>query len=242
MNATVAGLTWRSLVGRRRAVLLVVLPVVLIGLSVLVRLVSGESPDNAADLLGSFSLGFLIPLLCLIAGTGAIGPEIDDGSIVYLMAKPLNRYGIAVSKWVVAFAVIVLFGVLPTLVAGFIMNGTADDIATGYAAGALLAGAAYVTVFLLLAVVTRNAVVIGLLYALVWEAAVGGYVPGARALSIQQWALTVTRAMIKTDEGDYGIGSAVALPTGVTLLAVVTVAGLAYTGYRLRSIRITGDE
>ena len=39
-----------------------------------------------------------MPLLGLIAGTGAIGPEIDEGSIVYLLAKPLNRYSIVVTK------------------------------------------------------------------------------------------------------------------------------------------------
>jgi ABC-2 type transport system permease protein len=242
MNATVAGLTWHSLVGRRRAVLLIVLPTVLILLAVVVRLVSGRSSSSAVDLLGSFSLGFLIPLLCLIAGTGAIGPEIDDGSIVYLLAKPLNRYVIAVSKWVVALGVIVLFGVLPTLVAGFVLAGTDDNVASGYAAGALLAGIAYATVFLLLAVITRNAVVIGLLYALVWEAAIGGYVPGAQTLSIQQWALAVTEKMLGDQAGPLGIESAVGLGTGVSLLIIVTVAGLAYTGYRLRSIRISGDE
>ncbi|GAB6897506.1 ABC transporter permease [Kineosporia succinea] len=242
MNATVAGLSWHSLVGRRRAVLLFVLPAVLIALAVLVRLVSGQSSGNAADLLGQFSLGFLIPLLCLIAGTGAIGPEIDDGSIVYLLAKPLNRYVIAVSKWIVAIGVIVLFGVLPTLVAGFVIAGNQDGVATGYATGALLAGVAYATVFLLLAVVTRNAVVVGLLYALVWEAAIGGYVPGAQTLSIQQWALAVTEKMLGDGAAGFGVNSAVGLGTGVTLLTVVTVIGLAYTGYRLRSIRISGEE
>ncbi len=242
MNATVAGLTWHSLLGRRRAVLLIVLPAVLLALATLVRVVSGQSADSAADLLGSFSLGFLIPLLCLIAGTGAIGPEIDDGSIVYLLAKPLNRYVIAVSKWVVALGVIVLFGVLPTLVAGFVMAGSDSNVATGYAAGALLAGVAYATVFLLLAVISRNAVVIGLLYALVWEAAIGGYVPGAQTLSIQQWALAVTEKMIGDPAAGLGIESAVGLGTGVTLLVVVTVAGVAYAGHRLRSIRISGDE
>ncbi len=242
MNATVAGLTWHSLVGRRRAVLLIVLPVVLLILAVVVRLVSGRSSDSAVDLLGSFSLGFLIPLLCLIAGTGAIGPEIDDGSIVYLLAKPLNRYVIAVSKWIVALGVIVLFGVLPTLVAGFILAGPDDNVASGYAAGALLAGVAYATVFLMLAVITRNAVVIGLLYALVWEAAIGGYVPGAQTLSIQQWALAITEKMLGDQAQSLGVESAVGFGTGIILLAIVTGGGLAYTGYRLRSIRISGDE
>ena len=52
-----------------------------------------------------------MPLLSLIAGTGSIGPEIDDGSIVYLLAKPLNRYSIVVTKLAVAIGVVIVFGV-----------------------------------------------------------------------------------------------------------------------------------
>lgn len=242
MNATVAGLTWRSLIGRRRVALLVLLPLILIALAVLVRLVSGRSGSSAAGLLGSFSLGFLVPLICLIAGTGAIGPEIDDGSIVYLLAKPLNRHVITISKWLVAIVVITIFGVLPTLLAGLLMTGTDDHVAVAYAVGALLAGICYATVFLLLAVLTRNAVVVGLLYALIWEAAIGGYVPGAQTLSIQQWALAVTEAMIGDRSAGLGAQSAVGLGTGVTLLVIVTVAGLVWTGHRLRSLRIGESE
>src|SRR4051812_43157116 len=188
MNATVVRLTWRALLGRRRALLLLALPVILLLLAVVVRLAHGQDTEAAAGLLGAFALGFLVPLVGLIAGTGAIGPEIDDGSIVYLLAKPLSRPSIINSKLAVAVGVVTLFGAVPTLVAGFVTTGGADRIAVGYALAALVAGIAYCSVFVLLAVVTRNAVVVGLLYALLWESVVGGYVPGAQALSIQQWS------------------------------------------------------
>ena len=44
----------------------------------------------------------MVPLIALIAGTGALGPEIDDGSIVYLLAKPLPRREIVFTKLAVA--------------------------------------------------------------------------------------------------------------------------------------------
>ena len=187
MNTTIVRLTWRSLLGRRRALLLLALPVILIVLAVVVRLIQGQDADHAVPLLGRFGLGFLIPLLSLIAGTGAIGPEIDDGSIVYLLAKPISRYTIVLSKLATTIVVVTAFGALPTLVAGFVIAGGTAHVAIGYAVGALVAGIAYSALFLLLAVLTRNAVVTGLLYTLIWEGVVGGFVPGAQALSVQQW-------------------------------------------------------
>ena len=199
MNATVAQLTARSLLGRRRAYLLLALSLVLLVLSALVRGLAGQDTDITVGILGGFALATIVPLLGLIAGTGSIGPEIDDGSIVYLLSKPLSRFSIVLTKAVVAVGVITVFGALAVLAAGLVLSGTSDNLAVGYAVGALVAGIAYGTFFLLLAVLTRHAVVVGLLYALIWETLVGSYVPGAQTLSIQQWSLAITEKVVGSD-------------------------------------------
>jgi ABC-2 type transport system permease protein len=242
VNATVAELTWHSVLGRRRAFLLMALPAVLVALAIVVRLVHGMDTQAAVNLLAAVAVGFLVPLLGLIAGTGAIGPEIDDGSIVYLLAKPISRQSIVNSKVAVAMGVSVAFGAVPTLVAGFIVAGGSDRVAIGYAVGALVAGLAYCALFLLLAVITRNAVVVGLLYALVWESLVGGYVPGAQAVSIQQWSLALTKHIVGRPAGSLSVTSAVGLPVAVVLLLVVLIGCVWYAGRRLRSIRFTSEE
>src|SRR5688500_16468233 len=90
VNATVAWLGLRSLFGRRRGILLFVLPLVLLALAVLVRvLVAG--PAVADDILYQLGLVVVVPLVALIATTGVLSSEIDDGSVVYLLAKPLPR-------------------------------------------------------------------------------------------------------------------------------------------------------
>jgi ABC-2 type transport system permease protein len=245
MNATIAQLTLRNLLGRRRALLLLALPIVLLGLSLIVRLSVNEDSrgDVVIGLLGAFALGTIIPLLGLIAGTGAIGPEIDDGSIVYLLAKPINRHSIVVSKLVVAIGVVSVFGGLPVFVSGIILIGRVDRLWLAYGVGALIAGAAYSALFLLLGVITRNAVVVGLIYALVWESVVGNFVPGAQALSIQQWSLAVTRVIVGKKRADlYDIAAAVRPEIAVPLLVVVTVVATWFAGSRLRSLRLAGDE
>lgn len=249
MNTTVARLTRRTLLGRRRTVLLLLLPLVLVALSVFARVFAAMDPDVAADLgqglatglLAGFGLAVLLPLLGLIAGTGAIGPEIEDGSIVYLLAKPLSRLSIIVTKLLVAIGVVSAFGALPVVLGGVIMTGGLGEVALGFGVGSLVGGIAYCAVFLMLSVVTRNAVVVGLIYALIWESLVGQIVPGAQALSIQQWALAVTEAVIGDNAERLGVASAVDLSTAVVLLLVVSVASTWYATRRLRTIRL-GDE
>jgi ABC-2 type transport system permease protein len=242
MNRTVALLTVRTLLGRRRAWLLLALPAVLLLLCVVIRLTVGSDEDVTVGLLGAFALATVVPLLGLIAGTGAIGAEIDDGSIVYLLSKPLSRQTIVTTKLAVAVAVIAGFAAVPVLVAGFVLSGAADRLAVAYALGALIAGVAYCALFLMVAVLTRNAVVIGLLYALVWESLVGSFVPGAQALSIQQWSLSVTRAVVGPAAEGLGVTSAVRPAVAVPLLVLLVVGATLAAGRRLRSLRLTGDE
>ncbi|MDJ0463415.1 ABC transporter permease [Streptomyces sp. H27-C3] len=235
---TVARLTYRALLGRRRAAILFVLPALLILIAVAVRLLTGADDQVAADVLGGFAIATMIPLIGVIAGTGAIGPEIDDGSIVYLLAKPVKRSTIIFTKLIVAIAVTMAFSAIPTFIAGLILNGNGGQIAIAYTVAALVASIAYSALFLLLGTVTRHAVVLGLVYALVWETLFGSLVPGARTLSVQQWSLSLAERI----GADGMITSDVGLPTAVTLLAVVTVAATWYAGQKLRTLKLAGEE
>src|SRR5213592_111915 len=113
-DPTVARLTYRALLGRRRALILFALPVLLVVIAALVRGLTGADDQTASDLLGGFALATMVPLIGVIAGTGAIGPEIDDGSIVYLLSKPVKRPTIIMTKLIVAIAVTMAFSAIPT--------------------------------------------------------------------------------------------------------------------------------
>ncbi len=238
-NTTVARLTYRGLLGRRRALLLCALPMLLLVVAVAVRMLGDVDDDVTKQLLGGFAMATIVPLIGVVAGTGAIGPEIDDGSVVYLLAKPIRRSSIIVTKLVVAIGVTVAFSAVPTLVAGFILNGNSQQIAVAYALAAAVASVAYSAMFLLLGTISRHAVVIGLVYALIWEALFGSLVPGARALSVQQWALALAQ---KVADSGAGIDSEVGAPTGVTLLLVATLGGAWYASRKLRTLTLAGEE
>ncbi|MDT0422165.1 ABC transporter permease [Streptomyces evansiae] len=238
-HPTVARLTYRALLGRRRALILFALPVLLLVIAVFTRVLAGADDNTASEVLGGFALATMVPIIGVVAGTGAIGPEIDDGSVLYLLAKPVKRPTIIFTKLIVAIAVTMAFAAVPTFVAGLILNGNGQQLAVAYTVAALVASIAYAAIFLLLGTITRHAVIAGLVYALVWEALFGSFVAGARTLSVQQWALSLAEKVVGRPDL---VSSDVSLPVGIVLLVAVTGLATWYAGQKLRSLKLAAGE
>lgn len=238
MNPTIALITFRAMLGRRRVLLLFALPLLLLILAAALRITDNSDLETSATVLQRFGMATLLPLLCLIAGTGVIGPEIDDGQIMYILTKPIPRHVITTTKLAVAIVLVIVFAVLPTLMAGLVLTGTTAGLAVAFTVGVLVGGIAYTAVFVALAVASRNAVTIGLLYALVWETLLGSFAPGARTLSIQQWAMSVTDALTSASQ----VESHVKLPIAIILLVTVTALATATSAMRLRTLSVASAE
>ncbi|MEO5875700.1 MAG: ABC transporter permease [Streptosporangiaceae bacterium] len=237
MNPTIAYITVRGMLGRKRALLLFALPAMLLLLVIGLKASDNATVSIQTAVLRQFALSTLLPLLALIAGTGVIGPEIDDGQIMYIMTKPISRPVIVMTKLAVAIALVFAFAVVPTFVAGLILGNT-EGLAFAFAFAVLIGGIAYCALFVALAVVSRFAVTIGLIYVLVWEVLIGNLAPGAKNLSIQQWSLSIVDRL--TDAST--VEAEVSLGTAGILLLVVTVAGALYASVRLRNLTIASAE
>jgi ABC-2 type transport system permease protein len=238
MNATIASITFRGMLGRRRAILLCCVPAILLALSIGFAAAGSDDLDTTTTVLQKIALGTLLPLLSLIVGTGVIGPEIDDGQIMYILTKPIARPVVSSTKLAVAITLVTVFGAVPTLVAGLILTGTTAQLAVAFTVGMLVGGIAYCAIFVALAVVSRFAVAIGLMYALVWESLVGNFAPGAKALSVQQWAYAVTDALTNAAP----VHASVSLGVAVPLLIIVTLGGTLIAGWRLSALSVVSAE
>jgi ABC-2 type transport system permease protein len=237
VSPTIARLGVRSVFGRRRGVLLFVLPVVLVGLAGLVRGLVGDDPEAASHTLQGLGLVVVVPLVALLATTGLFSPEIDDGSIAYLLAKPVRRSTIVLSKLVVAWGCAVAFGALPVLVGGLLLRPTDPAFALGFALGALAGGLAYCVLFALLSVLSRHAVIIGLVYLLIWESLLGGLLDGVRWLSVGRWSQAIAGPV-----ADVTLVKHLGVTYAVVATLVVLVLGTWLTARRLRAFNLTGDE
>lgn len=88
-----------------------------------------------------------------------------------------------------------------------------------------------------MAALTRHAVVVGLLFALVWEGVLGLVFVGIRWVSVGAWGREVASEVSRLVEPG-GIGATYA----AVAATVVTVACVWFTGERLRSFTLRGDE
>ena len=239
MTATLLALTLRSLLNRRRTLLLALVGVLLVLATLLFRL-GGPSDAEALNvtrrLLGDFGIGVLLPLVAVIVGTAVIGSELDDGTIVYLLAKPIPRWRIVVVKLIVAWLVVVLLVAPAIAVAGLIGHQDAN-LAIGYALSAAFGALEYTAAFLALSLVTSRALVIGLAYVVVWEGVVAGLFAGTRVLSIRQHALAVADALGGEGAAAAELGVAVAVAVGV--MVVLLAAALAVR--RLERVELRGE-
>lgn len=237
MNAVVMRLAAHALLGRRRIWLLVGLAGLLIVVALLTRWGSGGNPATTAAMMVNFGLGILLPVMCLLVGTGVIAPEIEDGSVVYLLAKPLRRSTIALSKLVVAQAVALVFTVVPVVLATLIAGDTNGELAIALAVATALASFTYVSVFFAIAILSSNPTIVGLLYAVLWEGSLAGYVPGVRTLSVRQWALAPAEAMLDGNV-TVNVNSDVSIAVGAVLIAAVVVAAFAVAVQRLGRLNV----
>lgn len=235
-------LTARSLLGRRRSLLLFALPALALALAALVRYTAEGSAIASSSLTQNFSLGVLVPLVSLLVATGVIGAEIDDGAIVYMLAKPVKRWVILVSKLVVAWAAVIAFAVLPTMAAVVIAGDDGGRLSLAFGLTALAAGLVYTAIFVALGILTRNAVIVGLLYALLWESVLGGYVPGIRTVSVRQWALSVGEEVLGGRASQFDVVADVSLGLGVTLMVAVTAVAIWLGARKLSTLTLSAVE
>jgi ABC-2 type transport system permease protein len=258
-NGTVASITLRAALGRKRAFLLAIPPVILVLVTIALKASRPAGAPWPGRILGDFGFTVVLPLTALVIGTSVLGAEIDDGSIIHLLATPVRRPAVIVTKFVVATVLTVIFVAVPELIAGLIaahgdslsggqlvttdgggrliVVGGNGHLALGLFVGAVAGSVFYSALFVMISVVTTRAIAVGLLYVLIWEALLGNFVGGARELSIGQYSLGVANSIAH----DPALNAALSLATALVMGTVVTVAALALAAQRLASFSLKGD-
>ena len=112
----------------------------------------------------------------------------------------------------------------------------ADNTATLAVTASAIAGVAmYASLFLWLGLVSPQAIGLGLLYIVLWEGFISGFVSGARLLSIRHYAIALMHGL---DERRFAAGNHLSLPTAAALSALVIGGFLFLSVRRLRRMDV----
>lgn len=231
-------LTLRALVGRRRTLTIATLAALPVLLGILVRL--GGRPD-APEILDTLVIRTVCPLVGLVIGTGAIASEIDDGTLIFQLIKPVPRWLVALAKTSVAAFVTAVLVIPPIILTGLLLGGLgAASIATtaGFALAALAGGTAYAVGFTALGLLTSRALVVGLGYTLIWEGVLAGLLEGTKFLSVRQATLGIAAELTGED-----VGSTPLAPlTSMVIIVAVIAGGVILTAVRLRRFQLRAAD
>jgi ABC-2 type transport system permease protein len=233
----VVAITLRSLLDRRRFWLMLLLAAVPVAITLLGRVLGDVTFSQIV--FDRLVIQTVLPLIALVFGTGALGAELEDGTIVYLLAKPGRRFRIVLAKGSVAAGLTIALVLPATLLTGLIVATDEPDIVVptvAYALAAVAGGTAYALGFLTLSSITSRALSIGLGYVLLWEGVLAGLLPGTQTFSIRQATLGLADALQGVD------GETLDAGTSVTVLVVVILGSLALGSWRMSRYQLRGGD
>lgn len=239
LDLEIARVTARLLLSRRRTILIVLLALVPIVLAVIYRVGDpnrdpGSLRDWTSSIFDALVSTTLVPLIALLFGTAALGSEIDDGTMIYILAKPLRRWRIIADKFAVAgglAALLSLLSTVPTVVISLAGVSDAVPLILADSLAAIVGAFAYTAVFLTLSLLTGRALILGLGYVLIWEGAIANLLPGTRVLSIHQYIIGIAAL---------GDGREVPVPatSAAPLAALAVILALVIAVRRLQSFEL----
>jgi ABC-2 type transport system permease protein len=233
----VTTLTVRQFTGGRQARLALVLSLIpaLFAAIYVIRPWDITPNELLGDLFRELIVPTLLPIVILLPATAAFGDELEDGTLPYLLMKPVSRLQLVLGKYAAVLLVTAPASIVGLAATTFLASRApgAESLdrmliamAGSSAAAAVLLGA----VFLLVSLVIPRALLAGMLYIFAWESLLGRFLPGVRAVSSREYVLKVFDGLLAGD-------SAAAANAALTMTAVAVVA-LMLAVLRLRRMQI----
>lgn len=243
MITDVIQLTTRQLLSRGRLILLGIVAALppFLGLLFAASNQSGGDPvDFIAGAADVVVFPLVLPILALVFGSAALGNEIEDGTIAYLVMKPVARWKLVAGKLlptaVIVAAIMAVSVMLMTVLAGqeaaTLRTGLALSLAAG--AGAL----AYSAFFIFLGLAANRTLIFGLVYIFLWELVLTGLFQGLRLLSIREYTRAIAGALTDVPDIDL-LNPDMSALAGIIGVVLVTGVAFAFTTWRLATINLS---
>jgi ABC-2 type transport system permease protein len=223
-------LSLRQLSGRWRIAIMTVLGALPVLMSIMMlhdrRTLSVSEFDSAV--LSAILAGSIMPLVVLAIAGAAFANETEDRTLANLTLSPLPRWQIVIPKLLAAITIAGVFIVASAFATSHIAFISDTRATIAVVVSALVGVALYAAFFTWLGLVTTHAIGFGLLYVVLWEGLISGFVSGVRLLSIRHYAaawmhgLDPRRFSTTTDLPSFGmaVGVSVVVFTGLVYLSI----------------------
>ena len=219
--------------GRVAALLLVGAVVTVVAVAVGVADTSSDPAETGVRLISDLGFTTLVPIVALVFASAALGDLREDGTLVYIWLRPMDRWPVVVGGWLASVTVSLPLTLVPLTISSMFVDGGTDLIGATVLA-AVVGVIAYSALFVLAGLILKNAIVWGLGYILIWEGIVAAFGSFAARLAIRGYTRSILTSItdVDLDLGD------LSLAVGVVMPLLAAVVALALAGVRLRSMEV----
>jgi ABC-2 type transport system permease protein len=240
VQITIGRVTARALLGRRRTILMGLLAGAPVLLGLLIRLGGGIRPSALQSSLDGLIVSSVLPLVALVFGSAALGSELDDGTGIHLLTKPVPRWAIVLPKLLVAGGLTAALVVPSTLLSGILIGGTGASAlgqTVAFAVAVLVGSFVYSAIFVALGAATSRGLIIGLGYVLLWEGLLSAALKGTQLFSVREYIRGMASALAPPGTVDSVVGGQAFALAAVALVVITWIAANRLSAYEIR----TGD-
>lgn len=213
-------LSLRQLSGRWRLAIMTVLATlpVIIGWIMATQRRSVSVQEFETAVLSAMLSGSIGPLVVLAIAAAAFANELDDRTLANLTLTPLPRWKIVLAKLLASITIAGPFIAASALATSWVAYLGDARAMLAVTVSAIVAVAMYASAFTWLGLVTTQAIGVGLMYIVLWEGFLSGFVAGVRLLSIRHFSLALMHGL---DPRRFAFGTHPSLLTISVLIAAV---------------------
>ncbi len=182
----------------------------------------------------------VLPIATLILATTAIGNEIEDRTMIYLVLKPIRRLRIILEKYLaVVLTGTLVLGAGSLVAAALVLGGDTTGHPRSIIAllvATLVGVAGYGGLFMAVSLLIPRALLVGIMYTVIWESLFARFIPGIRLVSVRHYTQSVYYRIADTREVD--VRQAFQLVPALLVIAALVVLVLGLATWRLRTMNL----
>jgi len=196
--------------------------------------------DRFLGMVAALYFPLLVPIVTLIVAASALGDERRDGTLSFLVLRPIPRSVIALSKFggaVIVAAGLNVFGAVALTVVYGIESGS-WSLVVPLAVGGAFASIVYASLFVPLGFFTDRAVLAGLAFVFIFENAVVSALSGLSSLSPWRIGLSAFAGLapggVKAELAEFGAANLSSFGASLFWTVLIAVLSIGATTMVLR--------
>jgi len=239
--------TIRQLLGVRRLILFGLAELAPAGVLLLMTQTLAEEAalDRLLAMVAALYFPLFVPIVTLIVAASALGDERRDGTLSFLVLRPIPRSVIALSKFggaVIVAAGLNIFGAVALTAAYGIETGS-WNLVVPLVVGGAFASIVYASLFVPLGFFTDRAVLVGLVFVFIFENAVVSALNGLSSLSPWRIGMSAFTGLAPTEVAaelsEFGGASLSSFGTALFRTVLIAALSIAATTMVLRRRDLT---